>query len=108
MSATRHISWTAAVRDMRKDRAVVSPADRRATAADRGFSQIAANRARASVRVRPFVVAGSYDRAAIMSAAIVAAKGRRAVTGEPWSVCLSSALKGTWQVAQAARRASAH
>lgn len=108
MTQRRHISWTAAVRDMRNDRFQVSPADRCISSAARAFAKLAADRARLSSRVSPFVVAGAYDRSAIMRAAIVAAKARRTVTGEAWGVCLSGALKGTWQVAQAARRASAH
>ncbi|GEP07395.1 hypothetical protein [Methylobacterium oxalidis] len=106
MSASRQISWTAALREFRADRAVIAPGAARARAAAEGFAKIAANRARRSSST--FVVAGRYDRRAIMSAAVAAAQGRRAVTGEAWTDCLSAALKGTWAVAKAARLAAAH
>ena len=37
--------------------------------------------------------------------AVESARARREVTGETWLVCLSAALKGTWQAAKAARTA---
>lgn len=106
MSSRRSLSWSAALADIRADRAVVAPGAARARAAAEGFAKIAASRARRSSSA--FVVAGRYDRRAIMAAAIVAAQARRAVTGEAWTVCLSAALKGTWAVAKAARLATAH
>ena len=106
MSHRRQISWSSAVQTLRADRA--SNAGLQAHLAAKGFAKIAADRARISARTAPFVVAGQYDRRAIMKAAIVAAQARKAVTGEAWSVCLSAALKGTWQVAKAARLAVAH
>lgn len=108
MSLQRSISWTAAIRDMRQDRTQVSTDDRRAINAARGYAKIAADRARISARTAPLVVAGRFDRSAIMKAAIVAARARRNATGEAWTVCLSAALTGTWQVAKAARLAVAH
>lgn len=38
-----------------------------------------------------------------MLLAIESAQARREVTGEPWLICLSSALKGTWKAAKAIR-----
>ncbi|MER2267047.1 hypothetical protein [Methylobacterium oxalidis] len=104
MALTRSISWTAALRDMRADRAVIASADRRAHAAAAGFARIAERRARGSA----LVIAGRYDRAAIMRVAVTAARARRAVTGEAWALCLSAALRGTWAAAKAARLATAH
>ena len=60
------------------------------------------------MQIRPLFVVGAYNRRAIMSAAIEAARARRAVTGEAWNICLSAALKGTWQVAKEARSFAAH
>ena len=61
-----------------------------------------------SARRRPLVVAGRYDRTAIMAAAVMAAKGLQERFGLTWAAAMSTALKATWQVAHAARRTSAH
>lgn len=106
MSSRRSISWSSATQALRADRA--STSGLHAHLAAKGFAKIAADRARLSARTAPLVVAGKFDRSAIMRAAIAAAQSRRAVTGEAWGVCLSAALKGTWQVAKAARLAAAH
>ena len=104
MSFTRTLSWSDALLRLHADRVPVTKPERRANTRREAFAHAAAQRARASI----LVVAGRYDRAAIMRAAIVAAKARRAVTGETWGVCLSAALKGTWAVAKAARLRTAH
>ena len=106
MTHRRQLSWSSAVQTLRADRAPV--AGLHAHLAAKGFAKIAADRARLSARTAPLVVAGQYDRSAIMKAAIVAAQARKATTGEAWGICLSAALKGTWQVAKAARLAVAH
>ncbi|MCJ2070008.1 hypothetical protein MKK75_14585 [Methylobacterium sp. J-030] len=59
-------------------------------------------------RARPLVVAGRYDRAAIMAAACKAATGIQERCGVSRAEAMSSALKATWQVAKAAHRAAAH
>jgi hypothetical protein len=59
-------------------------------------------------RTRPLVVAGRYDRAAIMAAACKAATGIQERCGASRAEAMSSALKATWQVAKAAHRAAAH
>ena len=100
----RSLSWSAALADLHRDRVPVTKPERRAHNRREAFANAAAQRAHASV----LVVAGRYDRAAIMRAAIAAAKARRSVTGEAWGVCLSAALKGTWAVARAARLRAAH
>lgn len=63
---------------------------------------------RAALLARPLIAAGAFDRSAIMATACAAAKARQSLTGETWGACLSAALKGTWQVAKAARLAAAH
>ncbi|WP_264051630.1 hypothetical protein [Methylobacterium flocculans] len=98
MSSTRRISWTAATRDMRADRAAL-PA---------GFLT-----ARATVEMlvrthRPLVVAGKYDRAAIMAHASAAAKAHQLRMGCTWGDAMSLGLKAAWQVAKTAHRAAAH
>ena len=100
----RTLSWSDALLRLHADRVPVTKPERRAHNRTSAFARAAELRARTSV----LVVAGRYDRAAIMRAAIVAAKARREVTGEAWGVCLSAALKGTWAVARAARLRAAH
>lgn len=104
MSARRSLSWSAALNDLRADRVHYAPGERAATFKANGYAKLAAN----SARYLPLVIAGRFDRSAIMRAAIAAAQARRAVTGEAWGVCLSAALKGTWQVAKSARRIASH
>ncbi|MCJ2048386.1 hypothetical protein [Methylobacterium sp. J-070] len=57
---------------------------------------------------RPLVVAGCYNRAAIITAACKAAVGIMERCGVTRAEAMSSALKATWQVAKAAHRAAAH
>lgn len=59
-------------------------------------------------RTRPLVVAGPYNRAAIMAAACKAASSIQERCGVSRAEAMSSALKATWQVAKAAHRAAAH
>ena len=106
MSCRRQISWTTATRDMRNDRVQIAPGQIGATLRANAYAKFTADRLRAARPV--LMVAGRYDRAAIMKAAIQQAQNRRAVTGEAWGVCLSAALKGVWSVAKAARLAAAH
>jgi hypothetical protein len=61
-----------------------------------------------SARTRPLVVAGRFERAAIMAAACKAAAGIMERCGVPRREAMSSALKATWQVAKAAHRAATH
>ena len=59
-------------------------------------------------RTRPLVVAGRFERAAIMAAACKAATGIQERCGVSRREAMSSALKAAWQVAKAAQRAAAH
>ena len=99
----RLISWSAALRDIRADRGQSAPCERRTYIRQQTFANLAASRAGAAGQTRPLFAAGAYDLRAIMSVAVEAAKARRAVTNEHWSVCLSAALTGTWRAAKAAR-----
>jgi len=99
----RSLSWSTALRDIRADRIQLPPQERKARCRQRAFARLAAQRASAIIRSRPLVTAGAYNRRAIMCMAIAAAKARRAITGEAWSLCISAALTGTWQAAKAAR-----
>lgn len=98
MFSRRSLSWSSALRDMRTHRIAV-PA---------GFL---AARAMVECYVRtrgPLVVAGKFDRAAIMAHAAAAAKGHQERTGSAWSEAMSVALKASWQVAKRAHRTAAH
>jgi len=99
----RFVSWSAAIRDIRADRIHLAPGERQAICRQQAFVEAAFRRAQSSRRVRPLVASGAYDRRAIMRSAVIAARARREVTGEAWLVCISAALKGTWQAAKAAR-----
>lgn len=99
----RMISWSAALRDIRADRDQSAPCQRQAYIRQQAFANLAASRAGAAGQARPLFAAGAYDLRVIMGVAIEAAKVRRAVTREAWSLCLSAALKGTWRAAKAAR-----
>jgi hypothetical protein len=98
MSLNRRISWNAATRDMRNDRTAI-PAG---LLAARGLIECF-SRTR-----RPLVVAGKFDRAAIMVHAAAAAKAHQGRTGCTWGEAMSVSLKAAWQVAKTAHRAAAH
>ncbi|SFM61556.1 hypothetical protein [Methylobacterium pseudosasicola] len=57
---------------------------------------------------RPLVVAGKFDRSAIMTAAAIAATGLQERYGLTRTAALSTALKAAWQAAKMARTAAAH
>lgn len=98
MALNRTISWTAATRDMRNDRSKILAG----LLAARGLIECFA-RTR-----RPLVIAGKFDRAAIMAHAAAAAKAHQGRTGCTWGEAMSVSLKAAWQVAKAAHRAAAH
>lgn len=98
MSCRRSLSWSAATRDMRDDR----------TKLPAGFLS-ARGLIECYVRTRrPLVVAGKFDRTAIMAHAAAAAKLHQERTGSTWGAAMSVSLKAAWQVARAAHRAAAH
>ncbi|GJE29548.1 hypothetical protein [Methylobacterium organophilum] len=107
MSSTRTLSWNAALRDMRRDPAADAAARRvhlrREAFANAAFQSIRRDRAQ-----RPLVVAGKFDRSAIMAAAVRIAKLNQSVTGATWAAAMASALKGAWKAAKEARLLSAH
>ncbi len=98
MAATRKIDWTAAMYELRGSRSH-RPA---------GFLAARGLIAATSAKRRPLVVSGAYDKAAIMSAAIAAAKVHQGRFGCTWGEALSVTLKATWALAKAARTARAH
>lgn len=93
----RTVSWTRLSRSLHDARPQI-PAG---LLSARAFIQFGASK-------RPLVVAGQYDRAAIMAAACRAAPGIMERCGVSRREAMSSALKAAWQVAKAAHRAAAH
>lgn len=100
MSLQRRISWTAALRDMRADRAPVVSGVVSARSLIQGLARIR--------RIRLVTPAGAFARAAIMAAAVEAAKAHQLRTGAAWSASMSVGLTAAWQSARAARNAIAH
>ena len=98
MAATRKIDWTAAMHELRGSR----------TRRPAGFLAARGLIAATSAKRRPLVDAGAYDRAAIMSAAIAAARVHQSRFGCTWGEALSITLKATWALAKTARAACAH
>jgi hypothetical protein len=93
------ISWAVLSRSLRADRAPVVPgflAARNRVAAFAGF------------RKTPLVVAGQYDRKAIMTLAADAARDHQTRYGGTWSQAMSVCLRAAWQAAKTARAATAH
>lgn len=105
MPARRALSWSQAMYGLDASRRAFKQGERTAVARTAVFSKLAADRARTSATL---VIAGSYDRRAVLTTAIAAARCRRACSGETWGVCLSAALKGVWRAARAARFAKTH
>lgn len=56
----------------------------------------------------PLVVAGQFDRRAIMAHAAAAAKLHQGRYGSTWADAMSVALKAAWQAAHMARSRVAH
>lgn len=98
MSAFRSLNWLIAMKEIKADRAK-RPAG---LLAAQGLIHAT------SAKRRPLVIAGAYDKAAIMSAAAAAAKVHQARIGCTWGEALSVTLKATWALAKADRAAKAH
>jgi hypothetical protein len=99
MTLRRQIAWASSMRDLSRDRAV-TPAVNAMFAAS--MQRARALDARRAVQARPLVVNGTYDRAAIMSAAIAEAKVERARgSSQSWSCLMASALRFAWARAKA-------
>lgn len=99
MSLRRRVSWNAALRDIRDDRA-------------RGPAGQLAAKASINLTVRydrrPLVVARKFDRSAIMRAAAKAAHRHQARFGCCWANAMSVALKAAWGAAKLARHMAVH
>ena len=99
MSLQRRLSWNTLSRSLHADRIAV-PA---------GFVT-ARNRitAFAGFRKTPLVVAGQFNRSAIMALAADTARDHQARYGTTWAEAMSVCLKAAWQAAKVARNSAAH
>lgn len=93
MSMQRPILWIAALRDIHSDRTRVAPGVVSARSLIQGL-----NRIRRTCLITP---TGAFDRAAIMAAAVEAAKAHQLRTGAAWSASMSVGLTAAWQAAKA-------
>lgn len=94
MAPVRKIDWSAAMRDMRNDRANPTKPGLLASAS---LERARLDRIAKEAAAVPFAVASSYDRSAIMKAAIAQARLQKAKGSKtPWSQLVGSALKFIW------------
>lgn len=99
MSNRPAISWNSALRNLHADRAPAALG----LVASRAMAQCYSRS-----RKLPLVVAGQFDRKAIMTCAALAAKDHQRKFGCTWWEALSVALKATWQAAKLARAGIRH
>lgn len=100
MSNRQPISWNSALRGLHADRAAVPAGFLTARTLIQGLARM-----RRTALVAP---TGAYDRAAIMAAAVEAAKAHQRRHGTTWAAAMSVGLSAAWSLAKAARTASAH
>lgn len=99
MSILRRLSWNAALRKVRDDRGVIA-------------TGLLAARASINLTIRlsrrPLVIAGRFDRSAIMLAAAKAARAHQERFGCSWTEAMAVALKAAWGAAKLARHMAVH
>jgi hypothetical protein len=100
MALPRKINWTAAMRDMRNDRVKPVPG----FLAARSLEVVRLDRIAKEAAAVPFVAGTSYDRSAIMKAAVAHARAQKAKGSKaPWSQLVGFALKNIWRHAKTQR-----
>jgi hypothetical protein len=105
MAPSRKIDWTAAMCDLRSDRSQPVAG----FLASRSLEIARLDRLARDAAAVPLVVAGSYDRSAIMTAALAQARTQRAKGSKaPWRQLVGAALRFAWARAKVARIAGAH
>ena len=106
MTFRRQLSWSTAMRDLRRDRASPSASNAMFAAS---LQRARARDASHLAQSRPLVVNGRFDRAAIMRAAIAKAKLQRSRRRSgSWQQLMASALRFTWSRAKVQRAAERH
>jgi hypothetical protein len=94
MTFRRSVDWTAARHDLTRDRAAPVAASPMFLAS---MARAKALTARKEAFAAPLVVAGKFDRSAIMKAALATARAERARgVALPFSQLMSSALRTAW------------
>jgi hypothetical protein len=106
MSLHRKIDWTSAMRDLRNDRA--APATPGFLAA-RSMEIARLDRLAKEAASVPFISGASFDRSAIMKAAVAQARFQKAKGSKaPWQQLMASALRFAWMCAKQQRAFAAH
>lgn len=111
MSNRRPISWSAALRDLKSDRAPIVPgllAARGLAAAYSRSRKLPLNIVTRTGRGAETVVTRKFDRAAIMTVATLAARAHQAKHGGTWKAAMAVGLKAAWQSAKLARAGIVH
>lgn len=105
MPLHRKIDWTSAMRDMRADRAKPVPG----FLASRSIELARLDRLAREAAAVPFVSSGSFNRSAIMTAAVARARLMRAKGDKaPWSKLVGFTLRFAWICAKQQRAMGAH
>jgi hypothetical protein len=100
MSLHRKIDWTAAIRDMRNDR--TRPVAGFLAARSMEIARL--DRLAKEAASVPFISGASFDRSAIMKAAVAQARFQKAKGSKaPWSQLVGFALKNIWRHAKQQR-----
>ncbi len=105
MAVQRKIDWTAAMRDMRTDRAKLVPG----FLASRSLELARLDRLAKEAAAVPFVSGGTFGRSAIMTATVAQARLMRAKGDKaPWSQLMGFALRFASVCARQQRAMGAH
>ena len=105
MALHRKIDWSSAMRDMRADRAKPVAG----FLASRSLELARLDRLAREAAYVPFVSGGSFNRSAIMTAAVARARLMRARGDKaPWSHLMGFALRFAWVCAKQQRAMGAH
>ena len=100
MPLRRSLAWSTALVDLANDRTRLPAGVTTAKAHAVTFARLR--------KISLVTATGAYDRSAIMTLAVEAAKAQQLRTGQPWAACISAALKGAWLAARDARARAAH
>lgn len=111
MSLRRRLDWNNALRDVRADRAPVVPGLLAARGLAASFSRsrkLPLNIVTSTGRGVEVVITRKFDRAAIMTVAILTARAHQARHGGSWKAAMAVALKAAWQSAKLSRNGIVH
>jgi hypothetical protein len=106
MSPHRQVNWSAAMRDLRRDRAPRPAVNALVT---QSFVFAKTCDALRAAQARPLTRDGMYARSAIMALAVALARKEKAKNPRAgWRTLMSSALKFAWSRAKVSRGADTH